>query len=284
MNNVKICGRWAVWLCGVMAISLVSVADVQAQTVGGDIPDSVGESRQGADEWTYTIGAGPAYAPDYEGSNDYDVLPLPIARAGKGPLYVRLFGGKLSSNFINHESWRLGPVVNFRRKRGDVDSNRVQNMETVDAAAEVGAKAGYDAVLPGGILSFEVEFLHDITDNHDGWTAGPRVTFKRMWEDWNFALQAGADYASDNFMSTYFGVSTKDAARSGFKKYGADAGVKDFQFAASVGYRLTESWGIGAVGQWKRLLGDADDGSPVVDAGSEDQAIASVFVTYTFGQ
>ncbi len=31
-----------------------------------------------SDDWTFTLGAGAAYSPDYEGSNDYDIKPLPL--------------------------------------------------------------------------------------------------------------------------------------------------------------------------------------------------------------
>jgi outer membrane scaffolding protein for murein synthesis (MipA/OmpV family) len=249
---------------------------------GGDNVSTVGSD--GGDEWRFTVGAGPALVPDYEGSDDYEVAPLPIFRADKGPVNVSLFGNKLTANLIPHDNWRFGPLVQFRRERdNDVDNKRVGDMKDVDAALELGAQLGYDFILPGGTLGIEVEGAHDVNDEYNGWWVSPKIGFKTKFEEkWSFAMNGGMTFADDGFMKHYFGVGPKNRGNSQFPDYDADGGEKDFFFSAGLGYQCTKNWGVGVVGQWKQLIGDADNDSPVVGVGSKQQYVAAAYVTYTF--
>jgi outer membrane scaffolding protein for murein synthesis (MipA/OmpV family) len=47
-------------------------------------------------------------------------------------------------------------------------------------------------------------------------------------------------------------------------------------------WMITESWSTRGIFQYTQLVGDADDGSPVVDEGSEGQLFGAVLVVYTF--
>lgn len=283
MTKGTIFGRQAAVVCGAAALALVFAGSVHAQVEGGSGDSVVSVGQGDADEWKFTVGAGPALIPDYEGSDDYEVLPLPIARAGKGPVYVALFGGKMTSNLINHPNWRFGPLINFRRERHDVDNSRVDDMKNIDSTVEAGAQLGYDFILPGGKLGIEVEGAYDVMDEYNGWWISPQVNFTTTFEEkWTFAMNGGATFADDGFMKHYFGVGPNNRKSSGFANHDADGGAKDFYFSAGLNYRFTENWGVGLVGQWKTLIGDANDDSPVVAVGDENQFVTAAYVTYTF--
>jgi outer membrane protein len=83
-------------------------------------------------------------------------------------------------------------------------------------------------------------------------------------------------------MQTYFGVSRKDAARSGLDRYNADSGIKDVGLDLGLNWIFTQSWSAKGIARYTRLVGDADDDSPVVDEGSEDQFFGAALVVYTF--
>ncbi len=72
----------------------------------GAAPDSLGHAGTASDRWHYTLGLGAVAVPDYEGSEDYEAAPLPIARIQKGHQYGQLFGLKISSNLIPHPNFR----------------------------------------------------------------------------------------------------------------------------------------------------------------------------------
>ncbi len=265
--------------------SLAFVAPALAQGIDAGASDSLGDVSAGgpSDRWRFAVGLGAVAVPDYEGSDEYVARPLPIARAQKGHQYGQLFGLKLTSNLIAHPNFRLGPVVNYRGKRDDVDNSQVDDMEDVDAAVELGAQVGYDHKLDGGVIGVEVEWVHDVADGHDGWLLTPEIHYRRrLAESWKLNLAASTTYASDNYMESYFGVSSSDSARSGLSTFSADAGFKDVSVNLALSYGFNEHWDLGILGSWKRLLDDAADSPVTDDVGDENQFIAGLFVTYSW--
>ena len=121
---------WGLWAClpivaGLSLMLLAAPAVAQGLTFDTEVPDTLGHVSGEAppDRWRYTVGLGVAVVPDYEGSDDYEPAPLPVARIQKGHRYGQLFGLKLSSNLLEHPNFRAGPVVNFRQKRDNVKNN-----------------------------------------------------------------------------------------------------------------------------------------------------------------
>ena len=84
-----------------------------------------------------SVGGGIGFAPDYEGSEDYEAVPVPFAdvKFGNG-MFVKLLGLNLRANLIPSDMWRLGPVYNYRAERDDVDNNAVDDMKEVSDANE----------------------------------------------------------------------------------------------------------------------------------------------------
>ncbi len=173
--------------------SLAFVTPALAQGIDAGASDSLGDVSSGgpSNQWRFSVGLGAVAVPDYEGSDEYVGRPLPIARAQKGHQYGQLFGLKLTSNLIAHPNFRLGPVVNFRGERDDVENDRVDDMRKVDAAVELGAQVGYDHKLDGGVIGAEVEWVHDVADGHDGWLLTPEIHYRRkLAESWKLSLAA----------------------------------------------------------------------------------------------
>ncbi|GAG50202.1 unnamed protein product, partial [marine sediment metagenome] len=77
----------------------------------------------------YSIGGGIGVAPDYEGSSDYELVPVPTGSANfDNGMYVELLGLNLRANLIPSDFWRLGPVYNYRAERDNVENNQVDRM------------------------------------------------------------------------------------------------------------------------------------------------------------
>jgi outer membrane protein len=265
-----------------LALAALQAASAQDLSVDADVP-AVDEPSKPSPEWRYMVGIGAAVVPDYEGSEDYTAAPVPLARIQRGDLYAKLTGLKLSSNLVPHPNFRLGPVLNVRGERDKVDNDRVDNMEDIDSALELGVVGGYDVKLDKAVLSLEVEFLADVSDEHEGWLLTPRIKYVRSLSD-SFTLLASTSLtvASEDYMETYFGVSGADSVRSGLSTFDADEGVKDWSLALGAVYNVTDSWGIGAFGLYKKLLEDAEDSPVVDDVGDENQLIGGIFTTYKF--
>jgi len=227
-----------------------------------------------------SVGGGLGFKPDYEGSSDYEAVPVPFANVkfGNG-MFVKLLGLNLRANLIPDKMWNLGPVYNYRAERDDVDNNAVDDMKKVSDANELGLFGGFN--IDNWFVS--LEFLADMGDAYDGWYSKLRGGYNWIINpSWALSIGASTTYADDDYMQTYFGVSRKDAARSGLDRYNADSGIKDVGLDLGLNWIITQSWSAKGIASYTQLVGDADDDSPVVDEGSEGQFFGAALVVYTF--
>jgi outer membrane scaffolding protein for murein synthesis (MipA/OmpV family) len=235
----------------------------------------------------FTIGAGVGFAPDYQGSEDYEPVPLWNLRAGDlyhPDTYVQIIGTKLNSNFMPHENFRIGLSGQYIMKRSDVDNNQVDNMSNTDDGVLLGVLLGYDFKFDGGsVLGVEFDPRWDIQDDIGGlFTARVKYTRPFGGGDWIFRAGAESTYASGEYMDEYFGVTAGDAARSGLSQYSADSGFMDIGLSTGLTYKFSDSWSTTGTAAYKRLLGDAKDSPVTDDAGSANQFFAGLLVNFSF--
>jgi outer membrane protein len=257
-------------LFAVAVISLVGAVNVQAQLK------------------TFSLGAGLGVVPDYEGSDDYKAVPVPFANAvWNSGRSLELRGLKLKANLarsdwgFGRETWRFGPVANYRFGRDNVDDNKVDKLQNVDASFELGGfvDVGLDN------WSFKVEALQDVADGHEGFLLKLKGGYKYpIDQSWILALGVFTTYADGSYMNSYFSIDNRDAARSGLKKFNADSGFKDVGFEVGASYMFAENWSVRALGRYARLVGDAADSPVTDDQGSENQFLAGAVIIYTFGE
>lgn len=236
------------------------------------------------------VGLGASYAPDYEGGDDYEASPALFGKyTWESGRFVNLGGtaeagsaARLSVNVIPlsmRENWHFGPLLQYRQKRGGVDNDKVDDMNDIDAAIEAGLFLSYLR----DRWTFTLAGAFDVSSEYDGFISDLKVQYTwPMSKTWTFTFGASTSYADGNYMDTYFGVDSRDAVRSGLDTYNADAGFQDVGLSASAHFTPWKRWGILAGVNYYRLVGDADDSSPVTDEGSENQIHGVVAVTYRF--
>lgn len=228
-----------------------------------------------------SLGLGIGAAPDYEGSEDYEAVVLPYARIAWGDQghYVSLFGNQLRANLLS-ETWKLGPVLQYRPERDSVDNNRVKRMKDVDSTVEGGLFLGYES----GPWWFDVEAVADLSDEHDGYlvtlSGGYTCTAQ---ENLKLTTAVYTTYASDDYMETYFQIDANNVGRSGLPMYNADDGIlKDVGISLTGDYSLNNAWSLLGIVSYTRLLSDAADSPIVDDEGDANQMFAAVFGIYHF--
>jgi MipA family protein len=234
----------------------------------------------------FTLGAGVGAAPDYEGSDEYELVPLwnlRVANLYHPKTFVQVIGPRLRSNFLPSDHWRLGLAGQFIKERDDVENDQVDALEKVDPSVMLGVVGGYDFLAdPQQDLVLEVEARQDVA-NDNGFLATVRGTYgSRLTERWRFDASVGSTWASEDYMSSYFGVDAADAARSGLDQFSADEGFKDFSFAGALTYQLFGRVSVSALANYTRLIADAEDSPVVDDAGDENQLFAGALVNYRF--
>ena len=236
---------------------------------------------------TYTLGAGIGVAPDYEGSDDYKIVPLWNLRVNNlydPNTFVQLIGPRLRSNFIPDPHWRFGLDAQYIKKRDHhVEDNKVGDLESVDPSVMLGAVAGYDFLAdPRQDLALEVEARQDVANGN-----GALVTLRGLYgtplsEHWRIDTSLGGTWASEDYMSAYFGIDAADAARSGLDQHGADAGFENVALGGSLTYIFSPNWSVSGLATYSRLLGDAADSPIVKDQGDKNQLFGGALVNYLF--
>jgi len=238
-----------------------------------------GEAGGPPDQWAFSLGAGAGFAPDYEGSEDYEVVPLLLARVQRNEIFVALEANTLRANLLPIPVFQAGPLIRYRPERNDVENDAVDDLEKVDAAVELGGFVGFETQGWHG----RVEITQDVADAYNGWLVGARGGYRAVFSpSLSLNTTAFTTYASDDYMETYFGIDGANAARSGLDTFNADAGFKDVGLSLAAHYGGREGWGLTGIAAYKRLLGDAEDSPVVDDEGNPNQVLAGLVITYGF--
>ncbi|MBU2090698.1 MAG: MipA/OmpV family protein [Alphaproteobacteria bacterium] len=248
------------------------------------LPFAALAQQTGKGDWEVMLGAGGLFQPEYEGSDEYEVSPLPLLMVNYRDL-VFLRGPVLGANVFTlkgpqpGDELQIGPLVRYSMGRDQDDSDDLRGMGDIDGGFEVGGFIAYST----GPWSAGLTMFRDVSDAHDGLTmelsAGHRMSLgpKLMLRS-----EVSATWADDDYTQSFFGVTGMQSARSGMRQYAAEGGFKDAGITLDLDYRLTESWGITGRLGYKRMLGDAADSPLVKDRGSEDQFSTGLFVSYKF--
>ncbi len=227
-------------------------------------------------------GLGVGAAPDYEGSDDTTGIPLFMFQHNyDSGRFVKLMGPNLKVNLIADKQFSLGPVLNYRMERDDVDNDQVDRMDKVDAAFEAGVFGGVniDNILLG------IELLADVSDEYDGYLIQANAGYRwKVMPELTLTPGVFATYADEDYMDTYFGVNPGNKGSSTLPNYSADSGFKDVGINLVAHYTPWEKWGIMGLASYKALLNDAKDSPLVDDVGDDNQFMLGLMVTYRWSR
>lgn len=253
----------------ILPLACLSATKARAQDDGGD--------------WRVMLGGGAIYAPDYEGSDDYEIQPFPFVSIEYRDLaYVR--GPEIGFNLLRlrpDDDLRIniGPLARYRRDRPEDRNDDLAGLGDVDLAVEV-----------GGALSVEyrqawlrLSLAQDVAGGHEGLVGEGEAGIRfDLTDRLNASVSARASWADRDYMDAYFSITPAQSAASGLPVYRAGSGIKDAGAGLNLSYRLGDHWMLTATGGYTRLLGDAGDAPLVTQRGSPDQWHGGLFLAYRF--
>lgn len=271
------------------AAALLFAMPALAQSGDSALPDPNDQSD------TVTIGAGAAYIPDYEGSDDYRIIPAAAIRGRVGGisfftratyLYVDVVGR--GDNALEFDA---GPIVGARLNRtGTIKDDFVDALPERKTAFEVGGFAGvtyHGLTNPYDALSFRLDVVKDVGNAHESTIVTPTIDFGTPLSRHTYVgASLSADWAGGGYADYYYSISPADSIASTLPVYDADGGFKSWRLGLLVNQSLsgdlTGGLSLFGTGSYSQLSGDFKD-SPIVDLrGSTSQWLAAVGLAYTF--
>lgn len=231
--------------------------------------------------WTATVGIGGEYRPDFQGSKNWMLLPIPIfsiRRAGS----VADFRGPRDSGgiaLIDFGNLRAGPAAKFITARKSKDHSELSGLGDVKAAFELGGFVEYYAVdwlrlrgelrqgiggHRGAVADVSADVIVPLIDRLTI-SAGPRFTWK-----------------STKAIAPYFAVDAVQSMASGLPVFAAKGGAHSVGFGSQVTYRINPQWEVRAYVEYEKLLGDAANSPLVTLRGSSNQTTVGLGASYSF--
>ena len=283
-------------LAAAAALSLAAPALAQTSSATAAGSDA-GQFDTGGD--SITIGGAAAMVPDYEGSNDYRIVPAPAAIGSVHGFAFSVIGNRASIDLIPNKpgpgiDLQLGPigVINFNRtNHKSIDDSRVAALPERDTAIELGGYVGIGKTgvitSPYDKLSVSLSYRHDVSGVHDSGIWQPSVNYLTpLSTKAAVTLFASAQHVGRGYAQSYFSVSPDDAIASGLPTYSARGGWKGYTLGAAATYSLTGNLLHGlkvvAGGSYSRLLNSFSASPLVRQAGSPNQWLAAAGLAYTF--
>jgi outer membrane protein len=266
------------------ALALPALVVAAALTTSAVSAQAPGQASGGAPkEWDVTLGAGLALRPTYEGSDRYTASPLPILNVTYRD-WLSLGTNGLSA-YLRRDALQVGAGLTYGGGRDEKDDSmfgggdkRLKGMGKIDGALGLRAFAVYD-LKPIRLSASVTKFTGD-KDKNDGAVVEIGAAYPvRVTNELTVTPNIGASWADENYMQSYFGVTSQQAARSRFTRFTAEAGLKDVSVGVNANYRFTQNWFAGASATMKQLASDAAK-SPLSFA--DTQGVFLVSVGYRF--
>ena len=284
-------------------IALLAATPALAQTAGDPgLPDPNDQSD------TFTIAAGGAYIPDYEGSDDYKFSPFGAIRGRVSGMNFSTRGTYLYVDLIRQPASGIdidaGPIVGIRRERvSKIEDDFVRLFGKRKTAIELGGFAGvtfhgltnaYDA------LSLRLDVVSDVGNAHESTVFTPNIDFGTPLSKHTYvSLGASADFVSNRYADYYYSysgvlVGTPESAENPGgplfapppPSYNAKGGMKNWKLTALVNQSitgdLTHGLSIFGVASYSQMVGSIGRSPFVDDRGSKSQWQSVLGLAYTF--
>lgn len=280
-------------LCG-LALLLGAPAQLHAQDEAAPVEPAADD---GGD--FLSLGTGVIAVPSYEGSDETIIIPELVVRGSVSGFNFFSRGPALYADVIRDErpgrsiDVGFGPVAAIRLDRTAlIKDPQVKALGKLDVAIELG---GWVGVTKTGVitsdydlLSFRVDARWDVAGAHNSYIVTPTIEYGTPLSTQTFVgASVLAEYVGNDFGDYYFDIDAGGALASGLSPY-ADAGdgfkragVNLLASHALTG-DLTQGLSVVGVVGYYRMLGDIKRSPIVAEAGSADQFIAGLGLTYSF--
>jgi MipA family protein len=243
-----------------------------------------------------TLAGGAALTPDYEGSNDYRIIPAAAIRGKVNGISFSTKGLYLYVDLIPQGSGidlDVGPIVGLRLNRtGHIKDDVVDLLPDRKTAVELGGFAGislHGLTNPYDTLALHLDVVHDVAGAHKSTSFSPNLNFSTPLSRSTYAsASVAAEFVSGRFADYYFSISPADSLATGgvLPVFDADGGMKNWKASLLLNQSLTgdllHGFSLFGTANYSRLVGDFKRSPIVAQRGSANQWLLAAGLAYTW--
>ncbi|HEY6048793.1 MAG TPA: MipA/OmpV family protein [Sphingomicrobium sp.] len=245
---------------------------------------------------TVTLAVGGAAVPDYEGSDDYRLIPAAAIRGKVSGISFITRGTYLYVDVLPTGAkmdFDVGPIVGARfSSRRHIKDDIVKLLPNRKTTFEAGGFAGvsfHGLTNPYDTLGLRLDVLHGLGSDRNWTNFSPNVEFSTPLSRATYvSASVGAEWAANKYADYYFTISPADSLRTGgvLPPFNAGGGLKNWKLGLllnqSLGGNLLHGFSLFGAGQYSRLLGDFRRSPIVSQRGSAGQWLGAAGLAYTW--
>ncbi|RPD95904.1 MipA/OmpV family protein [Candidatus Pantoea deserta] len=246
-----------------------------AMTLSAQASESTSSDR------SLSVGLGAISAPRYSGAKDQHTFFAPVIHAQDGNFFADTVKG-LGYRFQSDNGLYLENTLGMDFGRSDKNSDwregsdKLKGMGTIKSTLNTGVTAGWAL---SSWLVLEGKATMPLTDSQ-GNRYRTTVTLIPFQDESDVVTFQGSTLFGDaRYMNTYYGVSEKQSAHSGYARYNAAGGYYGYDLGMTWSHQFTPHWGAWASVDYTRLDKHASD-SPIVK--KNGGTYGTLAVTYLF--
>jgi outer membrane protein len=222
-----------------------------------------------------SLGLGGAWqSSPYKGHDD-QVLPIPLVRVEWDRFYFNLFEAGAHIWKDTNQTVSLG--VSYGGPSFDSDKTDDRALKRLDNR-DAGLNAVVKYAFSGDYGHAGIQVRRDVTGESDAFSSEAFYKYPINLGSVHVSPGAGVQWDSEEQLGYYYGISPREARKSGLAEYKPDDGFSPFMSLETV-WNLSDSWNVMASGKVLFLSEEVKD-SPMVDAGEIFSAAAGL--SYTF--
>ena len=231
-----------------------------------------------------TLGAGPYFQTQpYKGASTI-VVPSPVIFYDNGIVYARwtrfglyFYGHKANKEAGETYSWGFSLTAQPRPNGyKPSDSDALRGLDEKKTSIE----GGLAFTIYGDGKYLEAMLITDLLGRNNSQIAKVETGFKKKLGDFTFYPSVVAVYESKKFTDYYYGISPKEAARTGYGVYEPTGGLR-VAAQTYISYPIYKKWSAFFNLRVDRLSNNAKN-SPIVSNSFMYSGLASVIYTFDF--
>lgn len=244
-----------------------------AISLGGALPVHAAEKPEQKPLWEAGLGIGALRFPDYRGSDEAQVYPVPV------PYFIyrgRIFKADrdgVRGEIFNRRYVELSMSLNATIPVESENNAARRDMPDLQPTIELGPsldlhlwRSADEDMKLDLVMPLRVPLTVENSPQFIGWVFSPRINLDldnvAGYAGWNFGFGAGPIFADDKFHEYFYSVAPQFVTADR-PAYEAEGGYSGMHFLTSLSKRFPDYW-IGAYMRYDTLSGAAFDDSPLV--------------------